>query len=154
MARNKTIFFIDMDGTVADFYHTPNFLQDMMKPGYFAELKPMAFATAINELALTHTVYILSACVKTTYCETEKRNWTKKFIPNIAEENMIFCKVGENKADIVRERLNIRKLNKHHVLIDDYTANLLLWEKAGGTGIKKLNGINNKSGNWKGAVAL
>lgn len=154
MARNKTVFFIDMDGTIADFYHDPDCLTKMMEKGYFENLPAMSFATAINDLALKNEVYILSACVNTTFCETEKANWIEKNLPNILKSNMIFCSVGENKADIVKQRLGIRKIRKHHVLIDDYTKNLLEWKDAGGTGIKKLNGMNNKSGNWKGAVAL
>lgn len=148
----KEIYFIDMDGTVADFFGDKACLAKMMQKGYFRNLPKYAFADKINELATIKDVYILSACVDTHFCENEKIEWIHEHMPNIADNKIILCKVGTNKAELVKEIFGLKKLTKRHLLVDDYTKNLVEWENAGGTGIKKLNGINHKSKQWTGVT--
>lgn len=146
--------FIDMDGTVADFYQESDCLERMTEEGFFRNLRPMAFAQDLQGMANVGLVdakdmYILSACVDTTYCRDEKREWIAEYLPFIKEENILLMNVGENKAEYVEYMLG-RDLTKEDILFDDYTKNLNEWEWAGGLGVKALNGINGKSGNWQG----
>lgn len=144
-----TRIFVDMDGTVANFFKAEDCLERMMEENFFLDLEPLEFAEYINELATYEpNMYILSACVDTPYCRQEKLDWLEENIPFIKEENIILCNVGENKAEIIKA-MGIT-LDKECILYDDYTKNLVEWELAGGTGIKALNGINNKTGLWVG----
>lgn len=147
----KVNLFVDMDGTVAKFYHDKNFLHKMMTKGYFENLLPYAIAEQINALASTTkiNVCILSACVDTPYCKVEKIKWLAKHMPNV--KTAIFTMVGENKVQAVSEHYG----NDINILLDDYSHNLIQWEQAGANwiGIKYLNGRNNKSKQWKGKTA-
>lgn len=147
--------FVDMDGTVANFFEQEDCLERMYEENFFRNLKPLHFADFINEMATydQDNVYILSACVDTEYCMQEKRDWIDEHIPFIKEENIILCKVGQNKAEVVELLLDI-ELTKEDILYDDYTQNLEEWEWAGGHGIKALNGINHTSGKWKGEIIV
>ena len=150
-----TKIFVDMDGTVANFFEKEDCLERMYEENFFLNLKPLAFAEYINELTtyMENDIYILSACVDTPYCRQEKTDWLEEYIPFIKEENIILCNIGENKAEIIKEMLN-RELTQDDVLYDDYTKNLNEWEHAGGHGIKALNGINNTTKNWTGEMII
>lgn len=146
--------FVDMDGTVANFFEMEDCLERMYEEGFFYNLKPLAFANFINEMATydQENIYILSACVDTTYCRQEKMDWLDEYIPFVKEENIILCNIGENKADIIKA-MGIA-IDKECILYDDYTKNLVEWELAGGHGIKALNGINHITKKWKGEVIV
>ena len=76
--------------------------------------------------------------------------WIKKYLFNIPIANIIICRIGENKADIIKSKLNIM-IDETTVLIDDYTKNLTEWESAGGVGIKRSTKVaDNSTGKWKG----
>lgn len=144
--------FVDMDGTVADFYKDAKCLEKMMEKGFFANLDALPFAEYVNELATyTPDVYILSACVDTPYCMNEKRDWIEENIPFINEDNILLCKVGTNKAEFVKMATG-QAITKDDILYDDYTLNLEQWTNANGRAIKVLNGINNTTQNWKGEM--
>lgn len=158
--RGKTMrrIFVDMDGTIADFYEDANCLERMMEKDFFYNLRPMMLAQDLNDKVESgeidpENLYILSACVNTPYCMREKRDWVYKYLPFIPKRNIILIKVGENKADMVEFFLDT-ELTREDILIDDYTKNLIEWEWAGGTGIKALNGINGKNGVWKGLAVV
>ena len=151
----KTInLFVDMDGTIAKFYHKKNYLEKMYEKDYFRTLPTYAIAEKINAFAEQDTcvqVYILSACVESEYCEQEKKAWLLENMPNITPTNYIFTKVGESKVDKAREIVD--NFNECiNILLDDYTLNLEQWEKADllCVGIKFLNGINDTTKSWQG----
>lgn len=153
----KTInLFVDMDGTIAKFYHDKKCLEKMYEKGYFENLMPYAIAKEINEFAKKDScveVFILSACIDSEHCEYEKMAWLLKHMPNIAPKNFIFTKVGERK--VVKAYAKLRTLfeERTNVLLDDYTANLVEWEsmESGNcVGVKFINGFNNKSLKWIG----
>lgn len=129
--------YVDMDGTVANFYKDNNYLEKMFEKGFFLNLEPYELAKVINDLCGVFDITILSACVDTPFCKSEKIEWLKKHMPNV--KKYIFCKVGENKTDFVKDIENT-------MLIDDYSKNIYEWEKMGGKTIKALNQINNVSG--------
>lgn len=152
----KTInLFVDMDGTVAKFYHDKKCLEKMYEQGYFLNLPTYAIAKAINDFADKETcveIFILSACVKSPYCEEEKTAWLLKNMPNINPKNFIFTKVGESKLQKAYEKLGDIFNERVNVLLDDYTANLETWISGNENmvAIKFINGFNNKSNKWQG----
>lgn len=151
----KTInLFIDMDGTVAQFYHDKKCLEKMYEKGYFEKLPAYAIAKEIDAFAKQDScieIYILSACVNSEYCEEEKRKWLEKNMPNISPKNFIFTKVGESKLAKVINTLDLKFMERVNILLDDYTANLVDWQKSTDCiGIKYINGFNNKSLKWIG----
>lgn len=150
----KTInLFVDMDGTLAKFYYKKDYLERMYEKGYFENLPTYAIAKHIDDLAKQDTcveVYILSACINSEYCETEKVAWLLKHMPNVKIDNYIFTKVGESKvAKIVKQVENVNDMV--NILLDDYTHNLDEWEKYENMlGIKYLNGLNDTTKQWQG----
>lgn len=153
----KTInLFVDMDGTIAKFYYKKNCLEKMYEQGYFENLPLYAIAKQIDAFAKKDTcvnVYILSACVKSKYCEREKIAWLLKHMPNIQPTNFIFTQVGEVKWKKALEKLGKTMENNINILLDDYTLNLNAWQEANlpnMLGIKYLNGINDTTKSWKG----
>lgn len=141
------MIFFDMDGTIAKFYHDKQCLEKMYERDYFFALKPYKLAEYVNELASKRKdIYILSACIDSPYCEQEKRDWLRIYIPNLPESHYIFTKTGEDKATIIEEKLG--KPTSTRILIDDYSKNIFDWESKGRkyVAIKYLNGMNNKSG--------
>lgn len=151
----KTInLFCDMDGTLAKFYYKKNCLEKMYEQGYFENLPLYAIAKQINDFASKDTcvnVYILSACVNSKYCESEKVAWLLKNMPNLNPKNFIFTKVGESKAQKVA--LSVSNIEEYvNILLDDYTKNLEEWTKADNmVGVKFINGINDTTKSWQGA---
>ena len=76
--------------------------------------------------------------------------WIKKYLYNIPKENICFCRIGENKAEIIKNKLNIT-IDKTCYLLDDYTKNLNQWENFGGIGIKRITKVADNSRRlWRG----
>lgn len=142
----KVNLFLDMDGTLAKFYANPNYMEKMFEPNYFATLKPYAIVNTIKEIIKEMSivkVMVLSACVDTEYCETEKQTWLDCYLPEIPQENRAFCKVGENKTDLAKLLVGKDDIN---ILLDDYSVNLEQWKEQGWVAIKFINGMNDKKG--------
>jgi len=151
----KTInLFLDMDGTLAKFYHDKKCLEKMYEQGYFEKLPPYAIASEIDRFASLDTcveIYILSACIKCPYCEQEKIAWLLKHMPNIKPQNFIFTAVGESKLQRVLSKLGKDTDEKINILLDDYTKNLEHWEcDENFLGVKFVNGFNDKTKTWQG----
>lgn len=147
MPKNVNLF-LDMDGTLAKFYANPNYMEKMFEPNYFATLKPYAIVNTIKEIISKMPIVkiiVLSACVDTEYCETEKEMWLDRYLPEIPQENRAFCKVGDNKTDLAKLLVNKDDIN---ILLDDYSVNLEQWQEQGENWlpIKYINGINDKKG--------
>ena len=138
-----------MDGTLAKF-NVRNALQRFENErGFFAKLGAYKGIEKINEMAKNGNIYIISASPNTN-ADNDKMIWLKKYLPNVQEVNIIFCRLGENKAKIIEDKLNIT-VDKDCILLDDYTKNLNEWETVGGTGIKRLTTVaDNSRGLWKG----
>ena len=151
----KTInLFVDMDGTIAKFYYKKNCLEKMYEEGYFANLPPYAIANKLNAFASKDTcvrVYILSACVESKYCESEKIEWLLKYMPNIEPTQYIFTKIGESKVD--KAKAIVEDFSECvNILLDDYTKNLEQWQAKDMLcmGVKFINGINDTTKTWQG----
>ena len=141
--------FLDLDGTLARF-NVKNALQRFAtEKGFFANLKAYKNIEEINELAKGGNVYIISASPN-LQADNDKMKWISEYLFNVPSENIVICRVGENKAEVIKSKLNII-IDKTTVLLDDYTKNLVEWESAGGVGIKRLTKVaDNSTGKWKG----
>ena len=141
--------FLDMDGTLTRF-NIKNALERFENErGFFANLLAYKGIENINEMVKNGNIYIISASPN-IYTDIDKKQWLKKYIPNLKSENILLCRNGQNKAHFVESTLGI-KIDKNCYLLDDYTKNLNEWEQAGGTGIKRMTKVSdNSTGKWKG----
>ena len=141
--------FLDLDGTLARFNVRNALERFATEKGFFANLKAYKNIEDINELAKGGNVYIISASPN-CQADKDKMEWINKYLFNVPTANIVICRVGENKAEIIKSKLNII-IDKTTVLLDDYTKNLVEWESAGGVGIKRLTKVaDNSTGKWKG----
>lgn len=144
--------FLDLDGTLAKFNSKKNALQRFdNEKGFFASLKPYKYIEVINGLACSGLVevYVISA-TPNEQADKDKMIWIKKYLNQIKENNICFCRLNENKAKVIKDKLNIT-IDKECYLLDDYTKNLIEWKNLNGIGIKRLTSLaNNKSKKWKG----
>jgi 5'(3')-deoxyribonucleotidase len=144
--------FLDLDGTLAKFNSKKNALQRFdNEKGFFSSLKPYKYIEEINKIATSGNVevYIISA-TPNEQADLDKMIWIKTYLKDIKQENICFCRLNENKAKVINNKLNIT-IDKECVLLDDYTKNLIEWNNLNGIGIKRLTSLaNNKSKKWKG----
>lgn len=141
--------FLDLDGTLAKFNVKNAIERFAIEEGFFAKLGAYKGIEEINEMAKKGNIYIISASPN-EQADKDKMIWIDKYLFNIPLTNIVICRIGENKAKIIEEQLNI-KIDKTTVLLDDYTKNLTEWESAGGVGIKRLTKVaDNRTGKWKG----
>lgn len=146
----KKRIFLDLDGTLARF-NVPNALERFaIEKGFFANLKAYIGIEKVNEMAKNNdNIYIISASPN-KQADNDKMEWLKKYLPNVKNENITLCRIGQNKAEIIENKYNI-KIDKNCFLLDDYTKNLIEWEEVGGTGIKRLTHCaDNSTKKWKG----
>ena len=140
--------FLDLDGTLARFNVRNALERFKTEKGFFAKLLAYKNIESINEMAKVGNVYIISASPN-EQADNDKMQWVQKYLPNIPIANIVFCRLGENKAEIIKQRTGVDI--KGNILLDDYTHNLEQWESAGGVGIKRLTRCaDNSTGKWKG----
>lgn len=141
--------FLDLDGTLARF-NVRNALQRFdNEVGFFANLLAYKGIEEVNQLALTNQLYIISASPN-EQADADKIDWLQRYLPNIKQENITLCRLGQNKAQIIQDKYNIT-IDSNCLLLDDYTKNLTEWENFGGKGIKRLTTCSDNSrGLWKG----
>ena len=141
--------FLDLDGTVAKFNVKNALNRFATEKGFFAKLGAYVGIEIVNTIAKSGCVYVISASPN-TQADNDKMIWLKKYLPNIPQKNITICRVGENKAKIIENKYNF-KIDNTCYLLDDYTKNLIEWEQAGGTGIKRITSVaDNSTGKWTG----
>ena len=141
--------FLDLDGTLARFNVRNALKRFDNEKGFFANLKAYKHIEVINTLALTNDIYIISASPN-EQADNDKMIWLKKYLPNIKDNNITLCRIGENKGSIIETKYQM-VINNNCYLLDDYTKNLIEWESLGGTGIKRLTSVADNSGKlWQG----
>lgn len=133
---NDLILVFDMDGTCADFNKEFGKRGNIFQTeGFFSCLEPFPSLDKIG--LLPNTKYILSAIPRDMeYAKEEKREWLKKHMPFIKEENIIFCYTDEVKAEVFKKVTGLTSL-KNTVLFDDFKNNLITWKEQGGLTVKK-----------------
>ena len=136
----KLNLYFDMDNTLALFSPKEQdeklILEQMFEVGFFRNLAPLDNCTSVLPMVAENLknkveMFILSACIDTPHCRTEKLEWLQEHLPFIKKENIIFTKVGENKTDYITTTPNTS------ILFDDYSTNLKQWVAWGGVAIKK-----------------
>ena len=144
--------FLDLDGTLAKFNNKRNALKRFDNEiGFFANLKPYKYIEFVNELANNKNVnvYVISA-TPNDQADQDKLVWIEKYLNNIKKENICFSRIGENKAKVIKDKLNIT-IDNNCLLLDDYTKNLIEWQNLNGIGIKRITSkADNSRGLWKG----
>ena len=143
--------FLDLDGTLAKFNSKKNALERFdNEKGFFANLKPYKNIERINELAKGGKVevYIISA-TPNEQADFDKMIWINTYLKDIKKENICFCRLNENKAKVIKNKLNI-EIDNNCILLDDYTKNLIEWKNLNGIGIKRLTSkADNSRKIWK-----
>lgn len=150
--KKQINLFLDLDGTLAKFNNKKNALARFdNEVGFFANLKPYKYIEVINELANNENIniYIISA-TPNKQADNDKMIWINKYLYNIKKENICFSRIGQNKAEVIKNKLHITIDNKC-LLLDDYTKNLIEWQSLNGIGIKRITSkADNSRGLWKG----
>ncbi len=143
--------FLDLDGTLAKFNSKKNALKRFdNEKGFFSSLKPYKNIEIINELATCGNVevYVISA-TPNEQADQDKMVWINTYLKDIKQENICFCRLNENKAKVIKDKLNI-EIDKECILLDDYTKNLIEWKNLNGIGIKRLTSkADNSRKIWK-----
>lgn len=137
---------LDMDGTLFNFHQEINYMERMYEKGFFKNLMP--YQTLVDGIYLFHQkypfpIFICSSVVSSAYCIEEKDELIDAYLPFIPKQNRLFPPNNTNKADYIKQKLNLSELN-HCWLLDDYNKNLEEFKKAGGQSIKFQNDINHK----------
>ncbi len=126
-----------MDGVLARFDKAENGLQRYAsEKGFFAGLELTEFAKRIAKIKNTNRFYILTSSPN-EIADNDKRNWLRINLSNIKQENVLIVRDGKDKAKFA---------DAYSILIDDYTDNLLEFEKRGGKVIKAKSFLTNKKG--------
>lgn len=144
--------FLDLDGTLAKFNSKRNALKRFdNEAGFFANLKPYKYIEFVNELATKENinVYVISA-TPNEQADKDKLVWIKKYLNQINDKNICFCRLNENKAKVIKDKLNIT-IDNNCLLLDDYTKNLIEWQNLNGIGIKRITSkADNSTKKWQG----
>lgn len=98
---SKKQIYIDMDGTLCDFFgpflksrqENPSLEFPHSKIGYFKELLPLPGAIdAFNELKKYYDVWILTRpSFKNIHCFTEKAEWVLEYLGYDSLEKLVIC---------------------------------------------------------------
>lgn len=132
---------LDMDGTIADTYAVPHWLEDLRAESVrpFLEAKPLIGESKLLSLFAGDNIVICTMLPKgvalgTPYanaCQQAKREWLGKYFPNLT--NILFMEYGQDKS--------LGDFSKNCLLIDDsdvirsnfngYTLNAAILHKGG-----------------------
>lgn len=129
--------YFDLDNTLALFSYYGNggdeeACRKMYTKGYYKELPVFSEAPETLEALkdMGFNLFILSSCIDTPFCRSEKLAWTNYHFPFIDNENIIFIDNGKCKADYITRP-------DQSILVDDYFVNLCSAYEVGIVGIKK-----------------
>lgn len=135
--------YVDLDGTLARWNKNASF-EDLLKEGYFLSLEQeRSLVEWINAAALRdkYSIIILSHYLsESRFALKEKKAWIWKHLPMVTR--WILIPTDQEKGRFIVD-MQGHRLCKDDVLLDDYSKNLIDWEKEGGYGIKWINAVNN-----------
>lgn len=126
MKKNKNNLiniYVDMDGVIADFNNEPKALQRFKtEKGFFKKLHVLNDNAFAQLLKMNVNVFILSASPN-KQADKDKRAFLRYYYPQIKSKNIIFCRIGDNKADYIK--------TEEGILLDDYGKNCEQWRERG-----------------------
>ena len=141
--------FFDMDGVLYVFDNMIESLDVLYEENYFRS-RPLhqMVAYSMKNLLLEnpHQIYILSHYIDSPFAFKEKMECLQDHFPELDRHNIILVPYSQEKTSAVP--LGVKS---NDILIDDYNNNLNLWQKAGGTAVKMVNGINDVHKSWTGS---
>ena len=120
MERKYNAVLLDMDGTIADTYNVPNWLDQLrnesVKP--FEMAKPLITEDKLltmfqDEHIIVYTMLPKGVPLGTPYanaCQQAKREWLDKHFPNL-QSAIIFREYGDDKS--------MEDITKNCLLVDD-----------------------------------
>lgn len=120
---------------------------------FFNILKPSKMTKFIKQLVErneldTKDIFIVSASPN-KQADKDKLQWIERHLPEIPKNNIMFTRLGENKAELFINKYHLSKEDfKYFMLIDDYTKNLIEWKNSGGIAKKYINEYNNTTKNY------
>lgn len=136
MMINKALYF-DMDGTIADFYGVPNWLDYLINGDSFPYevAKPLlnlsALARRLNNLQQNGwKIGVISWLAKNGTAEFDekvtiaKKNWLEKHLASVKFDEIKIVSYGTPKSTV--------GTFKGGILFDDELPNLIEWEENGG----------------------
>ena len=146
---------LDMDDTIAHFNKEEKALERFSsEKSFFSNLKPTKLLLYI-QIAITtkvidiNNIYIVSASPN-EQADKDKQEWLNKYLKALPKENITFTRLGQNKADHFMKKYDLdNKALSNYILIDDYTKNLIEWQKLGGKVLKYINEYNNTKQTYK-----
>lgn len=123
------VIFVDMDGTVAEYYKLVKDLNnniDFVNYNVFKYSKPVL--EVIDKLKNLHLkgkkICILSASPN-SLCNIDKIEWIKKYMPFIKEEDIYFCGNKEYKHVMLQQLMQKMNLKSNQVMAIDDDHNVL-----------------------------
>lgn len=142
MERKYNAVLLDMDGTIADTYNVPNWLDQLrnesVKPFEMAE--PLISESTLLSLFTDENIIVCTMLPKgvalgTPYanaCQRAKQQWLERYFPSL-QNAVLFMEYGDNKS--------LGEFSKNCLLIDDsaiirdsfngYTLNAAILQKGG-----------------------
>lgn len=153
--RDAFKWVLDMDDTPTHFNQVKDALKKFTtEKDFFTNLQPTPLTTYINRQLQENTlipnqVYIVSASPN-LQADKDKLKWIKRHLPNLSDSNVLFTRLGENKAVSFKNKYNLLDKDlQNYILFDDYTKNLVEWKLQGGLVIKIINEYNNTKQSYK-----
>lgn len=133
--KNKKLYF-DMDGVLAVFNKHIPYEEIRQTKGYFKNLTPISCMVDFANMLLEsgYDVNILSKAENDDITE-EKRQWARRYLPFLPVEKLIIVDLHKDKTEYV-------SVDSDTVLFDDYSPNLVDWERCGGVAVNVVTSIN------------
>lgn len=152
----QQIFFIDMDGVLAKYEpdaYDPHkgpvsnqALYEHEKSHYFRHCKPdkkaIKMLKTISSRKNTKVFILTTISEHIPWACEDKREWLLQHCPFVDTATQLIIATSD-KAEIIKAKLRVPRLNHNIILIDDFNRNLELWSKLGGLAVKYINDINN-----------